>query len=835
MFCFAAAILGDNIAESLLLSRFGTSFIPKMFLVNAATLFLLSAGILSIVDKLDRRLFFSRALLFHGIVILLMRVAVAAHWDALFLPLFSYAYGSKILFFLLFWTVANDLIDSRSAGREFPVIAAGGTIGAIVVSFSISGLMRFIAVENLLFLWSGLAIAASFMLMPLRKDYLHCIHESKSAPKPDEKTSTSIRLSTLIREEPLLGSMSILYALVFFLLLNQHFVFYRQIKTTFDSAEMIASFLGGFNGVSMLLTCILQVSISGVIIRKLGSTRSMLLLPTALLIVFIIQIAIYNVSQGAAATIFISVVAGMGIRIAFFDSFFSPNFQLFFSSLPKEMRGRGKLFIEGAVKPLSMVIAGVFLLWIAPKLSMQTHLLLMVIVAALALFQTIRLKAAYTQTLTRYLTGIDAHRKKALLQRFDFTGGEDFLSYFAKRLESEEFEVQKFLVDIIASARTDDASALLINYIERADTRLRATIVTALGNFDAALVADALKKFLDDDDDRVVANAVLAIDACKAHDLADILTPLLSHHNQRVRINTILVLWTKASSLNRQLFLEQLQDMLYSNTAEECASALYVTGQIDDEGCSMMLYNFCSVKAESGLQSGMVYKQAVAALGKKYTETAFNLLLLIGQHSTNLQRLTIIDALADTLPYCSEKKWLTDIEKGNSVYKNCLLRALRKKHYRVTGNCETVLSRIATREAEAIEWEKQSIQQFSGSGSDRMALLSCAVREEVISLRLDNLISIASLLDGSGVIASVIPRLNHSDRHVRARAFEVFENTGDSKLNRSVIECIEWMNSLPALPKASTNAPNKKERVAAGTYCTSHNRWVAICAEYASK
>lgn len=116
-----------------------------------------------------------------------------------------------------------------------------------------------------------------------------------------------------------------------------------------------------------------------------------------------------------------------------------------------------------------------------------------------------------------------------------------------------------------------------------------------------------------------------------------------------------------------------------------------------------------------------------------------------------------------------------------------------------------------------------------------MALLSCAVREEVISLRLDNLISIASLLDGTGVIASVIPRLNHSDRHVRARAFEVFENTGDSKLNRSVIECIEWMNTLPALPKASTNAPNKKERLAAGTYCTSHNRWVAICAEYASR
>lgn len=834
MFCFAAAILGDSTAESLLLARFGASFIPKMFMVNAAALFLLSAGMLSIVDKIDRRVFFSRALLVHGVILLLMRFAVAAHWDFLFLPLFSYAYGSKILFFLLFWTVANDLIDSRSAGRAFPAIAAGGTIGAIAVSFSISGLMRFFAVENLLFIWSGLVILSSFLLLPLRKDYLQCVKESKCSPKAANNTPSSIRFTQLLREEPLLKNMSILYALVFFLLLNQHYVFYRQIKEVFTSAQKIASFLGGFNGVSMLLTCILQVSVSGVILRKLGSTRSMLLLPIALLVVFTLQIIVNQTTHGAAPSLFLSIVAGMGVRIAFFDSFFSPNFQLFFSSLPKEIRGRGKLLIEGVVKPFSMVGAGTLLLWVAPALSLQMHLTIMALVAVLALFQTIRLKQAYTRTLTRYLTGLDTYRKDALLERFDFSGGEDFLSFFAKRLETEEFEVQKFLIDIIASARTEEAALLLTEYVDRADVRLRATIIAALGNFDAPLVAGTLTTFLYDNDYRVVANAVLSLESCKATDLSAVLTPLLNHKNQRVRSNSILALWPKASPIDRQHYLEQLKSMLYSNSTEDCAGALYVTGQISDEGSTLMLYQYCSMKAECGLQSGIIYKQAVIALGKKKSEEAFNLLLLIGQHSTPLQRLSVIDTIASLLPYCDETKWLPAMERGNTIYKNCILKAMQKARYQISRNCQTVLEHIAARESEAIEWEKQSVQLLAGAGSYRMALLACAVREEVVSLRLDNLLTISAHLDVTGVIKSVIPRLNHTDRHVRARAFEVFENTGDSKLNRFIIGCIEWADTLPRLPiNGTTVESHKKERIAAGTYCTSHNRWVSICAEYA--
>ena len=153
------------------MSHFDAQLIPKMFLVNAFSLFIISAVMMSIVDRIDRGKFFQVAIFIHASILLLIRLAVMADWNFFFLPLFTYAYISKIIFFMMFWTLVNDLIDSRKAGKEFPVIAAGGTLGAIVVSFSIPGLMKIIPAENLLLVWSVLVWAVGFSFLPLRAKF----------------------------------------------------------------------------------------------------------------------------------------------------------------------------------------------------------------------------------------------------------------------------------------------------------------------------------------------------------------------------------------------------------------------------------------------------------------------------------------------------------------------------------------------------------------------------------------------------------------------------------------------------------------------------------------
>jgi uncharacterized membrane protein len=56
--CFAGAILGDSTAEALLLARFGPEWIPRLYLINALLLCISSAVMMSVIDKVDRGVFF---------------------------------------------------------------------------------------------------------------------------------------------------------------------------------------------------------------------------------------------------------------------------------------------------------------------------------------------------------------------------------------------------------------------------------------------------------------------------------------------------------------------------------------------------------------------------------------------------------------------------------------------------------------------------------------------------------------------------------------------------------------------------------------------------------
>ena len=251
MVLFAAAILGDSTAESLLLSHVDMRLIPNMFLVNAVFLFLTSTLLMSVIDRADRGIFFIILVFAHCLVLFLIREALHLHASILYPILFSYAYVSKIILFLLFWTMANDLIDSRNASVRFPFIAAGGTLGAIVVSFTIPWLLKVIAAENLLFVWAALVAVLGVFFVPVRQSFGTSLMASSDKEKHASRNIKNLGHDLkLVYQEPLLSSMALFYFILFFILINQHYSFYGQLKSRFVNAKELASFLGYFNGCS---------------------------------------------------------------------------------------------------------------------------------------------------------------------------------------------------------------------------------------------------------------------------------------------------------------------------------------------------------------------------------------------------------------------------------------------------------------------------------------------------------------------------------------------------------------------------------------------------------
>jgi len=846
--CFGAAILGDSTAEALLLAHFDAHLIPTMFLVNAVFLFLMSAFMMSLIDRVDRGIFFLYLTMGHGCVLVLIRILVMMHANFLFLPLFSYAYVTKILLFLMFWTLANDLVDSRRASKEFPIIAAGGTFGAILISFTIPSFLKVIPAENLLIIWAVLSLLLGFLFVPFRAVFGASFKPSSDKQKHEVRSLASILDDLkLIKNEPLLRNMAIFYFFLFFVLLNQHFIFYSQLKKYLSDARSLGSFLGYFNGTSMFVTFILQIGVAGFILKKIGSTRSMLFLPAVLCGVFAILTVIGSVSGGnpdhgisASQWLFWSIVAGMGLRVAFFDSFFSPNFQVFFSSLPQEVRGRGKLAIEGVIKPAAIVFASIWMLLVLPAVPFGVTMAIMFFLSAAVVAQTFRIRKKYAQSLTTYLTGFRSKKLPALFNLVDIPDSENYIGMLAIILEKEEYEIKKFIVEILAGMNSAESVDVLVKYLENADGRSRATIISYLTPLRREELKGVFSRYLNDKDDRVTANCILALSQYADAETQEGIGAFLLHRDNRVRSNSVVAVWKQAATDKcREELSGILDSMLKSTSDSDRASALFAMGEIRFEKFLPVIRDF--IKRELSLigAAPAVRRQLVNALAKMQSEESFDLILSLSQGSHSKMQSDLSNAIGLMIDNgYPVSKCMKRVREEQYVRRGIILKALHAKADLVGKEFDPLLEETAHAEACSIysDWLSLCVLDTKGLLKE-VGLLRTATYETCILEKLRNLIYLAALADRSGQIGSIMQRLYHANRHVRARAFEVLDNVGNVKVNRWLISLLDTDDAVTQGREATISFKLRAKSLfeAVSEHLTGHSEWLRTCALYAAQ
>ncbi|MBN1130002.1 MAG: HEAT repeat domain-containing protein [Chitinispirillaceae bacterium] len=828
--CFAAAILGDSTAEALLLSRLGPAVIPRMFLFNAVALFFASGLIMSLIDRYDRGTLFLTAAIGHGVLLLCVRLALDSQAGWPILPLFTYAYIAKILLFLLFWTLANDLTDSRTAQKRFPLIAAGGTMGAIAIAFSIPGMVNLFAAENLLLIWSGLSFSMAGAFFPLRRQAAHAFKPHSDRERHRQRTRISMAGDVkLVTADPLLSGMAIVYGLVFFLLIVQHYFFYVAVKELCSTSGKIAAFLGTFNGTSMAITLVLQFSAAGALLRRFGSTRALLILPAMLIAVFFVQAVAAGTAPPDSFPLLCVIVAAMGLRIAVFDSFFSPNFQLFFSSLPGEIRGRAKLTLEGMVKPVGILSGGLWLIFGAPRCSFALNMTLCLAVAVFLAVMTFRLKSRYAASLKRFLAGVS---NDSLLAGIARDGTTMSLVNQVKGLFHEgNFEVQKFLIDELVVSSSPELVALVLEQTNHPDHRVRAAVVAALGTVRLDEARAALIRSLNDEEFRVVANAVNALGGYGDAATVTLVEPFLSDPHGLVRANAAVALWRCGAREKLPMLIACLDPMLDCARPEECAAALSALGEIDAAEAAARIVSFAETtdrRRLSGLPS--VYRQLVTALAKKRDRRSIDTLILLAKGAERPQQRVIRTGFSSILSRgVPPGVLLARLSDQVPQLSNILVRAIRESPARVSGRDAETLRTFVRGEIAQISREYGLLAHLDGLRTlPSVELLRHAIMEEFVMMRRETMAYALSLLDTGDTIGPVVPRLFHHDPHVRARAFEVLDNVGDIALNREVMAVLDYKETGGGVQPDA-------ERVGAfvASYVRDANEWIRKCAAFA--
>lgn len=831
MFCFAAAILGDSTTEALLLAHFDTRIVASMFLFNAAFLFLISGMIIPVIDRIDRGILFQTALLVHVSILIVIRFLLYLNLEFLYPFLYSYAYITKLLFFLLFWTLVNDLVDSRKAAGLFPRLAAGGTLGAIGISFFITWFMNFFQVQNLFYIWSALVFCVYLLFIPVKKrsSGIH-FKVNRDRIDPQVKSINSLLDGIkLLKMEPMLGHMSFLYGLIFFLLVIQQFYFYSQIKTALSEASQVASFLGCFNGVSMTVTIILQLMIAGKVISRLGSTRSMLLLPVILVFNYIAMLLISAGISPGAISLFGVTVVGMGLRVAFFDSFFSPNFQIFFSSLPQEFRGRGKLCIEGIIKPVSIIIAGIWIIRVMPVITDRINFYILAVLSCIAIFESWRLRSKYTESLIMYFSGYVGKRSNILFKQLKVSGEPNFSAMVNEKLKNEDFVVKKFIIEFLADSATDEAVSILDENLGNRDPRVRASVLVALGKLKIEKSKKHIIACLSDPDQRVIANAVSALCRYKDPSLKKYIEPFMNSHHRRVRSDAMIALWPFSDAKKKESILNELEHELFdsSSTPARISSNLYVLGEIDGRRSLKILnqYHLCN---KCGYDNQMVFDQMVNALSKKNDISAMHTLLEIAVDSGRKRQMVIKGKIAHFFKMNPEVI-LGFLNEKSCLKRNLIIQAVSEMPEDLIKKIRPELKEIASEEMFQL---KRNMDVFSKvSGYKGTELFCYSLMEEYIETEIKSLLFIASLIDKSMKLKTCILQVFNKDAYARANAFEMMNNTGFLKLNRLIIKMMEKKERLLSMVNHS-EIPEPKLYSIIKRFIDYENRWVAKCADF---
>jgi ATP/ADP translocase len=839
--CFAGAILGDNAAESLLLAHCDTRLIPYMFLVNAVFLFMSSTVLMSLIDKVDRGVLFTAMTFGHGAVLLLIKTALMFKAPVLYPFLFSYAYVSKILLFLIFWTLVSDLVDTRRASAEFPFIAAGGTLGAICVSFAVPWLMKVTSADNLLLVWAFIACVLGALFFAVRASFGASFRASSDKLKHMRRSlKTAAQDLKLVKRDPLLWNMAVFYFLLFFTVLNQHYLFYGQLKSRLTSSGELATFLGYFNGVSMAATFILQLTVAGPMLKKIGSTRSMLFLPAVLCCVFIVlaYLGLFQAHHETTGALFWGVTIGMGLRIAFFDSFFSPNFQIFFSGLPQAARGKGKLSIEGVVKPFAMICASVWLIAVAPRLSLGVSMAILFYCSIGMLIQTFRIRKKYTESLARGLTGYKSKKLSALFNFVDLAKEDNFLTTLSKILEKEEYEIKKYIIEILVEMNSKESLAILLDYAETCDAVARATIISSLGVLKNESLGEVFARFLHDPDKRVAANSICALAALESAGPLGDLEAFLHDPDNRVKANTVVALWQRWTPAGRKRLRSIVLTMLGSGENDDCASALFAMGELKmgeflPDIKKFMYDHFDALSADEA-----IWRQTITAVAKIGGEPALSMLLGLCANVNRRKKGDIVKAvgtlLAEGFPLDAFVKLLP---KANYLGRSVMLGAIYERRLSVDKSFDGLLRDVALEEVRGVYSEWMSAHTLdSKTELAGVKLLRTALFEECIEERLQNAVYVAALLDKSGQVRAVVPRLHHPDRHVRARALEILDNAGDAKINRSILRLLDTGDAAIHGREAALchKIRSKSLMEVVADHIDNHHAWLKQCALFAA-
>ncbi|HEY9906353.1 MAG TPA: hypothetical protein V6D18_01940, partial [Thermosynechococcaceae cyanobacterium] len=330
---------------------------------------------------------------------------------------------------------ANQLFNIREIKRTYPIISSGILVADVISGFSLSLLVSWIGLNNVILLAGGMMTIGAIILLRLSRKYRQFFPNTLRRRGGDRaRDYVNRRVQGPLQRYVVLVFTFFILAQVLFLLVDFQFLSQLQNRKT---EEEIAIFLGLFNGILGIFELAMQWLASSRVIERLGVFATAILIPGVIGIMAAVSAAIAGFSWSEA--LFTSLILLKFLDELLHYTLFASVGPVLFQPMPDLVRSGIQSVVRGIAEPLATGATGLALLgvgWLGTRLGGPTWLLPVIVVLTLLWMLTIwLLRARYVRLLVLsaergQLSGdVDLRElKRAVIEALDKPGTEEYKS-----------------------------------------------------------------------------------------------------------------------------------------------------------------------------------------------------------------------------------------------------------------------------------------------------------------------------------------------------------------------------------------------------------------------
>jgi Cyclic nucleotide-binding domain len=450
-----------------------------------------------------------------------------------------------------FWGLCGRLFDLQQAKRLSGLVSSGEVVSAILGFCLVPALLR-VGSLSLLVLVATFAVGGCAVIAVLLTRRFH----GPMAANEERERGAATGASGVAgggRYVPLICAVVVLTVVTLYFV---DFSLLTQVRRRFASAEAVGRFLALYWGAARGIELFAKTVLSGRLLGHFGLLFGLLSLPAAVVMLGLLASLAGLVGGTATSLFFVLVAVTRLVEFVCRRSFFDPSLKVLFQPLGERLRFAVQILVDGPVRQLGLLVAGVALLLIALLPSLG-------IASVVAVTTVLALGGSATT-----LLAFREYRKKlleALATRTVTTLCESPVELIRRTLGRSDPVVGRYGVEVLLRVDPGLAHGLLRARLADADAVVRREALgSAQRNLMVAVLPDveALAAVEPDPEVRQAAESTRGA----LQEVADLarsperIDRLVVSADDRDRVRAALAAIRSAASMSRQAILELLWD-----------------------------------------------------------------------------------------------------------------------------------------------------------------------------------------------------------------------------------------------------------------------------------